>query len=153
MAPGKGRTILLVEDDVRMLRIFNDALSARGHTVIAVSDPREAGAILSTHQPSLVLLDIMMPEIDGIELCRRARGLVGERLPIIFLTALNDAETIRKALAAGGNDYILKGGSLAGAMDRIESWLARSRKAEKPGQQRQIMRTLDELAASEAAAD
>src|SRR5690606_31021490 len=132
MAPSKGRSILLVEDDVRMLRIFTDALGARGHIVIAVSDPREVGAILSAHSPSLALFDIMMPDIDGIELCRRARRLAGPKLPIIFLTALNDTETISKALAAGGDDYILKGGSLAGAIDRIESWLSRPRKAEKP---------------------
>jgi len=147
MAAGKGRTILLVEDDPRMLRIYTDALGSRGHTVIGAKDPREVGGLLSMAAPALILLDIMMPEIDGIELCRRARLLVGDKLPIIFLTALNDVETIRKALAAGGNDYILKGGSLLEAVDRIESWLARSRVPEKPGQQRAAMRALEDMAA------
>lgn len=147
MATSKGRTILLVEDDPRMLRIYSDALGARGHTVISISDPREVGGFLSVATPALILLDIMMPEIDGIELCRRARGIVGSRPPIIFLTALNDVETIRKALAAGGNDYVLKGGSLVGAIERIESWLARSRMAEDGDKKRQVLRSLDDMSA------
>jgi two-component system OmpR family response regulator len=152
MAASKGRTILLVEDDPRMLRIYTDALSSRGHTVIGASDPREVGGLLSVAAPALILLDIMMPEIDGIELCRRARLLVGDKLPIIFLTALNDVETIRKALAAGGNDYILKGGSLIDAVDRVESWLARSRMPENTEQQRAAMRALDDMATERAGA-
>ena len=147
MGAGKGRSILLVEDDARMLRLFSDALTARGYTVISVRDPREVGALLSTYQPSLLLLDIMMPEIDGIELCKRARAMIGNKMPIIFLTALNDVETIRKALAAGGNDYILKGGSLMGALERIDSWLAKSRPADAQGQQAEALRVLKRLAA------
>lgn len=146
MATGKGRTILLVEDDPRMLRLFADALSTRGYTVMSVSDPKEVGGLLSVAQPSLILLDIMMPDIDGIELCKRARRMVGDKLPILFLTALNDVQTIRTALAAGGNDYILKGGSLVAAMDRVDSWLAR---APAPGQvvkQRAALRKLDGMA-------
>jgi two-component system OmpR family response regulator len=152
MAASKGRTILLVEDDPRMLRIYTDALSSRGHMVIAIRDPREVGGLLSVAAPALILLDIMMPEIDGIELCRRARLMVGDKLPIIFLTALNDVETIRKALAAGGNDYILKGGSLIDAVDRVESWLARSRMPENTEQQRAAMRALDDMATERAGA-
>jgi DNA-binding response OmpR family regulator len=147
MSTGKGRSILLVEDDARMLRLFNDALTARGYTVIGVKDPREVGSILSTYRPSLLLLDIMMPEIDGIELCKRARTMIGQKMPIIFLTALNDVDTIRKALAAGGNDYILKGGSLAAALDRIDSWLAKSRPADTQAQQAEALRVLKRLAA------
>lgn len=151
MAQGRGRTILLVEDDTRMLKLYTDALSSRGHTVMAVSDPREVGGLLSVAKPALILLDIMMPEIDGIELCRRARRMVGDKLPILFLTALNDVQTIRTALAAGGNDYILKGGSLVAAMDRVDTWLAR---APSPGggqQQRAILRALDGMAEDESA--
>lgn len=146
MAAVKGRTILLVEDDPRMLRIYADALGARGHTVITVSDPREVGGVLSVALPALILLDIMMPEIDGIELCRRARRMVGDKLPIIFLTSLNDVPTIRTALAAGGTDYILKGGSLIAAMERIDTWLARAPTADPALQQRAALRALDGLA-------
>ncbi len=146
MAAGKGRTILLVEDDPRMLRLFADALSTRGHTVMSVSDPKEVGCLLSVAQPSLILLDIMMPDIDGIELCKRARRMVGDKLPILFLTALNDVQTIRTALAAGGNDYILKGGSLVAAMDRVDSWLARAPAPGQAVQQRAALRKLDGMA-------
>lgn len=146
MATGKGRTILLVEDDPRMLRLFADALSTRGYTVMSVSDPKEVGGLLSVAQPSLILLDIMMPDIDGIELCKRARRMVGDKLPILFLTALNDVQTIRTALAAGGNDYILKGGSLVAAMDRVDSWLARAPAPGQAVQQRAALRKLDGMA-------
>lgn len=145
MAAGKGRTILLVEDDPRMLRIYADALGARGHTVITESDPREVGGLLSIARPALILFDIMMPEIDGIELCRRARRMVGDKLPIIFLTAVNDVHTIRTALAAGGSDYILKGGSLIAAMERIDTWLARAPSGNPALQQRAALRKLDGL--------
>src|SRR3546814_16694673 len=94
-AAGKVRTILLVEYDPRIRRIYADALGARGHTVITESDPREVGGLLSIARPALILFDIMMPEIDGIELCRRARRMVGDTLPIIFLTAVNDVHNIR----------------------------------------------------------
>ena len=141
-------TLMVTARDKDTLRLFADALSSRGHTVMAVSDPKEVGGLLSVAQPALILLDIMMPEIDGIELCKRARRMVGDKLPILFLTALNDVQTIRTALAAGGNDYILKGGSLVAAMDRVDSWLARAPAAGQAQQQRAALRKLEGMASA-----
>ena len=61
----------------------------------------------------------MMPEMDGIETCKRARKMVGESVPILFLTAADAMETVRSCLEAGGDDYLMKQGSPAAVVERV----------------------------------
>ncbi len=74
-------------------------------------------------KPILVILDVMIPDMDGFEICRRLRQALGSKIPILFFTAYDgDPATVLKALQAGGNDFLVKSGSLNPLLDRISHW-------------------------------
>lgn len=81
--------------------------------------------MVATHRPKLIVLDIMMPGMDGIEVCKRTRRTLGDEVPIIFLSALDTRETVRACLEAGGDDYVIKSESLAKLVERAEFWTRR----------------------------
>jgi DNA-binding response OmpR family regulator len=114
--------IFLVEDEEKLRRMFSDFLGAKGYEVTAVADGNEALLRLPLVNPKVVLLDINLPDISGIELCRRARDFIGDNVPIIFLTAFDGAEHVKAALLAGGNDYVLKTTPLESLLGRIQYW-------------------------------
>ncbi|MYS79258.1 response regulator transcription factor [Embleya scabrispora] len=116
--------ILLIEDDPAIQRGVGIALRRRGHEV-AVAPTGEAGlATLEDFRPDLVLLDLMLPGINGLEVCRRIRER--HQLPIIILTARGDDIDIVVGLEAGADDYVVKpaGGEVLGA--RIKAALRRA---------------------------
>ena len=125
--------IILVEDDHKLRKQYSDLLRSLGYTVIAAKDGEEGLSFLFTNVPRLLILDIIMPNMDGIELCRRAREILGPRVPIIFMTALDQLEIVQVCLEAGGDDYIVKGSNLKTIADRVKYWtkVGSSRKAEK----------------------
>ena len=112
--------IMVVDDDTNLRRIYHDVLTAHGYTVIAAKSGEECLALLHRTMPKVLVLDIMMPEMDGIETCRRARRMVGENVPILFLTAANSMETVRSCLEAGGDDYLMKSGSPSVVVERVD---------------------------------
>lgn len=114
--------VVLAEDDAKLRRLYSDALSAAGYYVMAASDGAEALNLLGTVSPKIILLDIMMPNMNGIETCKRARGIVGDQVPIIFMSALDQIDTLKECLAAGGDDYIIKSNSLKTMLERIGHW-------------------------------
>lgn len=120
-ASGKG-TIILVDDDARMRRMYSDFLKAVGYTVITASDGAEAISLLLRVQPKIVLLDIMMPGMTGIETCRRIRQSEANKMPVLFLTSLDEAEHLKEGIKAGGDDYILKTSPLEVVLERIQHW-------------------------------
>ena len=123
------KTIVLAEDDPALRCLYRDFLSAHGFNVMAAADGLEALSLLHRVQPRLVLLDIMMPELNGIETCRRARAIIDYKTPIVFLTALDYADHLKAGLEAGGDDYILKTSQLEVILERVKYWtspLARS---------------------------
>ena len=123
-APGPGKTrILVVDDDPQMLRYVRDALSTAGFDPRVTGDPRELSHILRTEKPDLVLLDLMLPETDGIELMNRVPELADQ--PVIFISAYGRDETMAKALEAGGADYIVKPFSPTELTARIRAVLRR----------------------------
>ncbi len=69
-----------------------------------------------------MLLDIIMPELNGIETCRRARAIIGYKTPIVFLTALDYADHVKKGIEAGGDGYILKTSPLEVLLERVKYW-------------------------------
>ena len=73
--------------------------------------------------PEIVVADVMMPGMDGPELCRQARAKYGENFTVLFLTALDDLATLRRCEAAGANDYMVKEGSPDGMLKLIAYWL------------------------------
>lgn len=99
--------ILVVEDDHRIAASIKRALAYAGHTVSIVSDGNAALAAAAEIQPSLMLLDVMLPGMDGFEVCRRVRA-AGDNYPILMLTALDDVADRVEGLDAGADDYLAK---------------------------------------------
>ena len=118
----RSSTILFAEDDRRLRRLYSDALEASGYNVLSAVDGTEALELLHAVRPTVILLDIMMPNLNGIETCKRARKMVGSEVPIIFLTALDQLDTLRECIAAGGDDYIMKSESVATIVERVRYW-------------------------------
>ncbi len=109
--PGNGPpgNILVVDDTPANLHLLIEILSQRGHRVRAVLYPHQALTAALASPPDMILLDIMMPEMDGIEVCHHLKADDRTRdIPILFISALDDTAGKVQALAAGGVDYITK---------------------------------------------
>ncbi len=114
--------------------MYTDYLSAHGFNVMAAANGLEALSLLHRVQAKLVLLDIMMPELNGIETCCRARLLIGYKTPIVFLTALDYVDHVKEGIEAGGDAYILKTSQLEEILERVKYWTgprARGNSAER----------------------
>ena len=104
--PRESARILVVDDDPRTLRIARDALTGAGYAVVVTGEYAELSQIIRTENPRLVLLDLMLPGTDGIELMASVPELAD--LPVIFISGYDRGETIARALHAGAADYIVK---------------------------------------------
>ena len=120
---GERPRILVVDDDPHMLRSVRDPLSAAGYAPLVTGEPQELAHVIRTEKPSLVLLDLILPGVDGIELMGRIPEL-GD-LPVIFLSAYGRDETVAKALEAGAADYIVKPFSPTELVARVRAALRR----------------------------
>ncbi|MFE1829093.1 response regulator [Streptomyces yangpuensis] len=108
---------LLVEDDDRMAQALGTALAQRGHTVRRVA--RAQDALRHTREAEFVLLDLGLPDLDGIELLRRLRTVCG--VPLIVVTARCEVRDIVQGLRAGADDYVVKPFRMAELMARIDT--------------------------------
>ena len=99
--PGEPPRILVVDDDPRALRFVRDALSEAGYAPLVTGAPQELPRIIRTERPRLVLLDLMLPDADGIELMGQVPEL--SDVPVIFISGYRRDETVAKALEAGGS--------------------------------------------------
>jgi two-component system, sensor histidine kinase and response regulator len=104
-----GRKVLIVDDDRLNIRVLSGILKADGY-VLADADSGESGLMLyANFRPDLVLLDVMMPGIDGFETCRRLKQQHGDKsAPVIFITAKSESDDVVEGLTAGGVDYLPK---------------------------------------------
>lgn len=100
-------TVLIVDDEPNIIELASLYFARDGFTVLSASDGEEARVQIATDPPSLLVLDIMMPKLDGRELCRRLRA-EGNRLPIILLTARDDDIDKIVGLELGADDYVTK---------------------------------------------
>jgi putative two-component system response regulator len=101
--------ILLVDDNTANLQVLREALEPLGSKMLIAKSGASAFSIIEKAVPDLVLLDVMMPEMDGYEVCRRLKASEATRhIPVLFLTALGDPEDEAKGLALGAVDYITK---------------------------------------------
>ncbi|MGW6447749.1 response regulator [Lentzea sp. NPDC055074] len=116
--------VLLIEDDEAVREGLSLALTYQGHTVDAVRTGEEGLELLSSVTPDVVVLDLMLPGVDGFEVCRRIRA--GGDLPIIMLTARNDDIDVVAGLEAGADDYVAKPAQARVLEARIRAVLRRS---------------------------
>lgn len=117
-----GPRILVVDDQPESIRLLHAVLSPRGYSVDSVSSGAEALERLAAEPaPDLVLLDVVMPEIDGYEVCRRIRATPAtELLPVVMITASSGEEKLR-ALEAGADDFVMKPFDQAELLARVSS--------------------------------
>ena len=107
--PQQPEQILLVDDNVTNLQVLHQTLDGRGFKLLVAKNGAAALAIAEKARPSLILLDIMMPEMDGFEVCRRLKADPAlSDIPVIYLSALTDTEDKVKGLELGAVDYIAK---------------------------------------------
>ena len=125
--------ILVVDDEPRYLRVIRFNLEAGGYRVSCVATGEDALALLGEHAPDLVVLDVMLPGLDGFEVCRRIREL--SAIPIIMLTAKGADEDKVKGLRTGADDYVTKPFSAQELLARVEAVLRRAHLADIPAPQ------------------
>lgn len=113
------KTVLIVDDEARMRRVIADYLSIKGYRTLEAADGMEALKQFAEQGPDLVLLDIMMPKMDGFEVCRRIRAV--SKVPIIMLTARSQEEDELQGFALGVDEYVTKPFSLKVLLARIEA--------------------------------
>ncbi|MDE2691947.1 MAG: ATP-binding protein [Acidobacteriota bacterium] len=115
--------ILVLDDDPQTLRRVRDALSEAGYAAILTGDPNELPKLIRTHRPRLVLLDLVLPDTDGLELMETVPEL--EDVPVIFISVYDRDETIVRALDARAADYIVKPFSPSELTARVRAALRR----------------------------
>ena len=121
---GQGRTrVLAVDDDPQTLRFVRNALSNAGYTATVTGDPEQVSRLVEEERPHLVLLDLMLPGVDGIELLERIPEL--SDVPVIFLSAYGRDQVIARALEAGAEDYVVKPFSPTELVARVQTVLRR----------------------------
>lgn len=116
--------ILIAEDEAKLLRLLRSNLEKEGFKVITASDGEQALHQAELNELDLILLDIMMPKMEGWEVCRRIREF--SNVPIIMLTALGEKPDIVKGLSMGADDYLTKPFSLPELMARVRAVLRRT---------------------------
>ena len=121
-APGRTR-VLVVDDDPQTLRFVRDALSNAGYAATVTGDPEQVARLVEEERPHLVLLDLMLPGTDGIELMESVPGLA--HVPVIFLSAYGRDQVIARALEAGAEDYVVKPFSPTELVARVQTALRR----------------------------
>ncbi len=118
--------IMVVDDDPIFLQTMGGQLQARGFVVATLSDPQQFWPMLENTNPDILLLDIQMPQINGLELCAKLRcAHHWQKLPVMFLSILGDAHTQHRAFAAGADDYLAKPITAQHLGDRIRQRLQR----------------------------
>jgi two-component system, sensor histidine kinase and response regulator len=135
-------TILVVDDNLQNREVAEGHLVGAGYLVIQAEGGAEALALLAARRPDLVLLDVLMPGMDGYETCRRIRALpeIGD-LPVLFLTALGDLETHKAALESGADDFLTKPLNRTELLIRVRSLLRIKRLSDELRANVQVIRT------------
>lgn len=118
------KTILIVDDTPNNLRLLSQILAEAGYHVRATASSKQALVTAIANPPDLILLDVMMPEMNGYELCRRLREEpITKDIPILFLSAMNEADAKIKGFVCGGQDYIAKPFDPYEVVARVETHL------------------------------
>lgn len=116
--------ILVIDDDEKITALLRRGLAFEGYKVITTNDPKDGLKQVLEHRPDLIILDVMMPQIDGWEVCRRIRE-GGSDTPILMLTARDDIKDRVKGLDLGADDYLVKPFALEELLARVRALLRR----------------------------
>jgi two-component system, OmpR family, phosphate regulon response regulator PhoB len=124
--PNRSQRILVIDDEPDVTELVSYQLRAKGFQVEALNDPTQSIARIRSYQPDLIILDVMMPYINGVQLCRMLRAdPKSSRIPVIFLTAKNEEPDRVLGFEVGADDYICKPFSFRELLLRIQSQLRR----------------------------
>jgi two-component system, OmpR family, response regulator len=126
------RRVLVVDDEDAITDLVATALRYEGFEVAVAADARTAETTLTSFRPDLLVLDVMLPDLDGFEVARRLT-FAGTRVPVVFLTARDATEDKVRGLTLGGDDYVTKPFSLEELIARIRAVLRRTSGDGSPG--------------------
>ena len=116
--------ILIVDDEAPMRQLLQEALSPEGYTMLTAVDGKDALDQVLAHQPDLILLDLHMPKLDGVTLCKALRVYKETHsIPIIMITALSARNRLEECIAAGADDFITKPFDLLELKIRVRTML------------------------------
>ena len=122
--------ILIVDDEPQITRVLKTTLSSRGYSTRTASDGDDALQMMKEWSPELLITDLRMPNLDGLELCRRVRSK--SQIPIIVLSVRGEERTKVEALDAGADDYVTKPFSTNELLARVRAALRRASPAQQP---------------------
>ncbi|RUT29192.1 response regulator transcription factor [Paenibacillus zeisoli] len=117
-------SILIIDDDEKIISMLRRGLAFEGYDVYSAHNGMEGLQMMLTADPDLVVLDVMMPQVDGFEVCRRIRE-GGSSVPILMLTAKDEVENRVKGLDLGADDYLVKPFALEELLARVRALLRR----------------------------
>jgi DNA-binding response OmpR family regulator len=116
--------VLLVDDEPKIHRLVHRILEPEGFAVLDAQDGQEAVEMVESHGPDLVLLDVAMPRLNGMEACRRIRGI--SDVPVVMVTAQAGEEALVRGLELGADDYVAKPFSPRELVARVRAVLRRA---------------------------
>ncbi|AZK48189.1 response regulator transcription factor [Paenibacillus lentus] len=116
--------ILVIDDDEKITSMLRRGLAFEGYDVYTANDGMEGLSMMMTADPDLIILDVMMPKLDGFEVCRRLRE-GGSTVPVLMLTAKDEVENRVKGLDTGADDYLVKPFALEELLARVRALLRR----------------------------
>jgi len=128
MSEHAGTRVLIVEDEASIRRGLSDVLRFRGCEIEVASDGLRGVELALGQRWDLIVLDIMLPELDGFSLCQRLRA-AGREMPVLMLTAKGDEDDVVRGFEAGANDYVIKPFGVRELTARIDALLRRSPRA------------------------
>jgi DNA-binding response OmpR family regulator len=124
------RKILVADDETSIREILSIQLARMGYEVVLAGDGMEAVAAYTAEKPDLVLMDVMMPRLNGLAACQEIRTLErksGRRVPVLFLTARDSTHDKTSAALSGGDEFIAKPVSLQELRERVEAALKKAK--------------------------
>ena len=137
-------TIVAVDDDPSILELVKINLELLGHTVMAAPDGETGYALVQQHSPQLVILDVMMPGVDGYTVCQRIRkNQAVSEVPVLMLTALGVVDDKIKGFDAGADDYLVKQFEITELMVRVRALLRRYTATPASTEVKEILNTGD----------
>jgi len=129
--------ILVIDDDEKITSMLRRGLAFEGYDVYTAQNGAEGLSMMMSADPDLIILDVMMPKVDGFEVCRRLRE-GGSTVPVLMLTAKDEVENRVKGLDLGADDYLVKPFALEELLARVRALLRRKDSAGDAGNQRLI---------------